>query len=57
MREFKDMMRKEWNEWMIGGEKTYTKNGSMRAPTMPEACQWVIDSWALRAALGPIRGP
>ena len=39
------MMRKEWNEWMIGGEKTYTKGGSMRAPTMPEVWQWVIDSW------------
>ena len=42
---FKDMMRKEWNEWMIGGEKTYTKGGSMRAATMPEVCQWIIDSW------------
>ena len=42
---FKDMMRKEWNEWMIGGEKTYTKGGSMRSPTMPEVCQWVINSW------------
>ena len=43
---FKDSMRQEWNEWMIGGQKTYTKGGTMRAPTLPEVCQWVINSWS-----------
>lgn len=42
---FKDMMRIKWNNWMCDGEKTYTKGGSMRAPSLPLICAWIVDSW------------
>lgn len=42
---FKDRIRHEWNQWMIGGEKTYTAGGNLRAPSLAILCEFVIRSW------------
>ena len=30
---------------MLHGEKTYTKSGNMRAPSMEVYLQWILDAW------------
>jgi hypothetical protein len=30
---------------MLHGEKTYTKSGNMRAPSMEVYLQWIVDAW------------
>lgn len=42
---FKDNIRSEWNKWMVAGEKSFTKGGNMRAPTLKVLCDFVIKSW------------
>lgn len=42
---FKDYMRDLWSNWMIEGEKTFTKGGSMRAPTLETLCEWIVQAW------------
>lgn len=42
---FKDRIRDEWNQWMMEGEKTYTKGGNLRAPSLDVLCDFVIKSW------------
>ena len=34
------------NEWMLEGEKTFTKGGRMKAPYLPLLCLWVKEAWA-----------
>lgn len=42
---FKDNIRSEWNKWMMDGEKSFTKGGSMRAPPLDVLCDFVVKSW------------
>lgn len=42
---FKDRVREQWNQWMISGEKSFTKGGSMRAPGLDMLCQFIIKAW------------
>ena len=38
---FKDWLRCCWSDWIMSGEKTYTKNG-MRKVDFPMICGWII---------------
>lgn len=42
---FKDHMREQWNNWMMSGEKSYTKGGAMGAASLDVLCDFVIKSW------------
>ncbi|XP_064095201.1 RUS family member 1-like [Macrobrachium nipponense] len=42
---FKDNVRQEWNNWMLHGEKSFTKGGTMRAPSLDVLCEFVVKSW------------
>ena len=42
---FKDKMCNKWSTWMLDGEKTFTKGGLMKAPTLSTLCTWVKESW------------
>ena len=35
----KSKIRDSYNDWMMNGEKTYTKGGNMRAATLPTLCE------------------
>uniref|UniRef100_K7FGA6 HTH CENPB-type domain-containing protein n=1 Tax=Pelodiscus sinensis TaxID=13735 RepID=K7FGA6_PELSI len=35
---FKDRIREQWNEWMVSGEKSFTKGGNMRVPQLDVLC-------------------
>ena len=39
---FKDLIRIEWNKWLMEGEKTFTKGGNMRPAPFELLCEWVI---------------
>ncbi|XP_073425682.1 uncharacterized protein [Dendrobates tinctorius] len=39
---FKDRIREQWNEWMVSGEKSFTKGGNMRTPQLDVLCKFVI---------------
>ena len=39
---FKSSIREQWNTWMISGDKTYTKGGSLRKPSLPLVTEWVL---------------
>ncbi|KFD64661.1 hypothetical protein M514_20378 [Trichuris suis] len=38
-------MRKEWSNWMMNDEKSYTAGAAMRAPSLEVLCQFVIKAW------------
>ena len=42
---FKDYVRADWNDWIMNGDKTYTKGGNMRAVPLDVLCQFVINAW------------
>ena len=42
---FKDRVRKEWNNWMVSGEKAFTKGGNMRPPQLDELANFVLKAW------------
>nr|KAF6343017.1 hypothetical protein mPipKuh1_010743 [Pipistrellus kuhlii] len=42
---FKDCIREQWNEWMVSGEKLFTKGGNMHAPQLDVLCNFVIKAW------------
>ena len=42
---FKDHLQQRYDEWVFSGEKTYTPQGNMRAPTMKLLLRWIKDSW------------
>ena len=39
---FKCNVREQWNEWMMNGEKSFTKNGAMRSASLDVLCEFVI---------------
>ena len=43
---FKDKLRQQWSEWMVGGKKSYTKGGNMRAPSLDVLCNFIIKAWS-----------
>ena len=38
---FKDYMREQWNEWFTSAEKSFTKAGNMRPPSLDTLCEFV----------------
>ena len=42
---FKNHVRKEWEEWMLGGIHTFPETGKVRRTTHTEVCNWVIQAW------------
>ena len=42
---FKDTIRVSWNQWMLNRNKTFTKGGNTRAPSLVTMCEWVRDAW------------
>ena len=42
---FKDTVQHFWNQWMLIGDKTFTKGGNMRALSLVAVCAWVRDTW------------
>ena len=41
---FKDTVQGFWNQWMLNGDKTFIKGGSMRALSLVTVCEWVCDA-------------
>jgi hypothetical protein len=42
---FKCAMRRRWADWMVNGEKTFTKSGNRKAPSRFQIMCWVRDCW------------
>lgn len=42
---FKDSLREKWINWMMDGEKTYTKGGNVRQASLDTVCSWVLEAW------------
>ena len=42
---FKDKARHFYENWMLHGEKSYTKSGNMRAPSMEVYLKWIGNAW------------
>ena len=42
---FKDGLRRCCAEWMLEGEKTYTKGRKMRKADLPMICGWIKKVW------------
>lgn len=42
---FKAKVRQFYENWMLHGEKSYTKSGNMRAPSMEVYLMWIVDAW------------
>lgn len=42
---FKHNLRKLWNDWMVNGEKSYTKSGNMKMPDLDVFCEFIIKAW------------
>ena len=42
---FKSKVRQFYGNWMLHGEKSYTKSGNMRAPSMEVYLKWMVDGW------------
>ena len=42
---FKDYVRTNWYDWMMNGNKTYTKGGNMPAAPLDVLCRFVINAW------------
>ena len=42
---FKAAIEDSYDNWMQHGEKTFTKNGNIRAATKTTLCEWVLDAW------------
>lgn len=42
---FKAKVRQFYENWMLHGEKSYTKSGNMRAPSMEVYLKWIVDAW------------
>ena len=41
---FKDSLCKCWNEWMVSGDHMFTAAGNMRAASLTNVCEWVVNS-------------
>ena len=39
-------MCRQWNEWMISGEHSFTTAGNTKAASLATVCEWVVKSWA-----------
>ena len=39
---FKDGLRRCWSDWIMSGEKTYTKSRRMRKVDLPMICGWIV---------------
>ena len=42
---FKYRLWKQWNNWMIEGQKSSNPAGNMRAASLLTVCLWVLDAW------------
>uniref|UniRef100_A0A8C4QJK3 HTH CENPB-type domain-containing protein n=1 Tax=Eptatretus burgeri TaxID=7764 RepID=A0A8C4QJK3_EPTBU len=42
---FKDGLRRCWSDWIISGEKTYTRSGRIRKVDLPTICGWIVKVW------------
>ena len=42
---FKALLRGMWENWMINGQKQYTKSGNLKRASYEEICQWISESW------------
>lgn len=43
---FKDTLRKKWCDWMVDGDKEFTKGGAMKAVSLTTVSRWASDSWS-----------
>ncbi|CAI9716323.1 pogo transposable element with KRAB domain [Octopus vulgaris] len=43
---FKVLLRREWEDWMTSGEKSFTKTGRMRRASFTQVCQWILNAWS-----------
>ena len=42
---FKDRLCSCMSDWIMSGEKTYTKSGRLRRVDLPMVCGWIIKVW------------
>ena len=42
---FKNGIRKRWTEWMLNGEKSFTKGGAMKKAELSVVATWVKEAW------------
>ena len=42
---FKDAIRRQWNEWMVSGEKSLTPKGNVRSASLTAVVEWVKNAW------------
>ncbi|GFV23941.1 HTH CENPB-type domain-containing protein [Trichonephila clavipes] len=42
---FKQNLKREWNMWMLEGEKSFTKGGQMRHASLEIVYDWIIKPW------------
>ncbi|GFS57486.1 pogo transposable element with KRAB domain [Trichonephila clavipes] len=42
---FKQNLKRQWNTWMLEGEKSFTKGSQMRHANLEIVCEWIIKAW------------
>ena len=42
---FKDRPLRCWSDWIMSGEKTYTKSGRLRKVDLLMICGWIVNVW------------
>ena len=42
---FKESIGESYDNWMLNGEKTFTKSGNIQAASKTELCGWVLKAW------------
>ena len=44
---FKHKIQERYEEWMMSGEHSFTKNGNMRSPSFVLLAKWIQEAWNL----------
>ncbi|GFX21239.1 pogo transposable element with KRAB domain [Trichonephila clavipes] len=42
---FKQNLKRQWNKWMLEGEKSFTKGDQMHHANLEIVCEWIIKAW------------
>ncbi|KAF4796740.1 hypothetical protein TURU_081684 [Turdus rufiventris] len=53
---FKAKLRLLWENWLVEGEHSFTKNRRLRRASYATVCQWILDVWRKVSTTTIIRG-
>ncbi|KAF4794406.1 pogo transposable element with KRAB domain-like protein [Turdus rufiventris] len=56
IRSFKAKLQLTWENWMLEGERSFTKTRRQRQASYATVCQWILDAWHKISARTVIQG-